>query len=546
VSERAVAPDSDRYVSRSPTRVAVPRDVRLALAYMRRALAHPLRVAELARFCDVPERTLQRHFVAFLGRPPLAHFRRLRLAAAREALLSPSDGASITDIATRFGFTHLGRFAAEYRRLFGETPSATLARDPVVAAGVQERAGRAVVHASLRREAPAIAVHCFSIDGGRLELQGFGEALAEQLAGALGRIHGFAVRLVRSASDKRAARASEDRYCLVGRIVRLPGGAVRVLTRLCDAAHGSRHLWGDAHDGTVEDLPGLQDRITDQVVRAARQSIEAAETECARRRPSGDLRARDLMLRALPFALAADAASARSALGPLEQAMGMDPDNPQPVALAAWCRIQLVLYDGTDQPEAERARARQLADRAAALDPLGDPLVLTARSGGAIAMRCCDEVDALLARAGAIDPDSGWVWERKGWLRAIHGEAETALACFRRAMQLKGPRAPIGNCLAGIGKAHFVAGRFEEAARWLNRALTENPGAVWVNRVLAPCYLAFGEEQAAARSLDRLRRAYPGITLTRVEAALPGIGEARCDDTQSRLLEGLTALGLPA
>ena len=540
-----MAPNSNRQISGSPSRVAVPRDVGLALAYMRRALAHPLGVAELARFCEVPERTLQRHFVAFLGHPPLAYFRQLRLAAVREALLAPSAGASITEIATRFGFAHLGRFAAEYRRRFGETPSATLARGPIVARVAQERADRAVTHASLRRDAPAIAVHIFSVEGGRFELQGFGEALAEQLAGALTRIHGFAVRLLRSASDKRAMQAPGARYGLAGRVVRLPNGAVRVLTSLCDLAEGSRYLWGDAHDGTVEDLLGLQDRITDQVVRAARQSIEAAAMECARRRPAGDLRAHDLILRALPFALAADPASARSALGPLEQAMRIDPDNPRPVALAAWCHIQLVLYDGTDHPETERACARQLADRAAALDPLGDPLVLTARSGGAIAACRCDEVDALLARAGAIDPDSGWVWERKGWLRAIHGEAEPALACFRRAMQLKGPRAPIANCLAGIGKAHFVAGRFEEAARWLNRALTENPGAVWLNRVLAPCYLALGERQAAARSLDRLRRAYPGITLTRVEAALPGSGEARCDDTQSRLLEGLTALGLP-
>ena len=540
-----MARDNNRCISGSLPRGAVPRDVGLALAYMRRALAHPLKVADLARFCEVPERTLQRHFAAFLGHSPLVHFRRLRLAAVREALLAPSDGASITEIATSVGFTHLGRFAAEYRRHFGETPSATLARGLAVAREARECAEHTASHASYWRDATAIAVHRFTVEGGRFELQGFGEALAEQLAGALSRIHGFAVRLVGSTPDKRMARTFGARYGLRGRVARLPNGAVRVLTSLCDLTEGSRHLWGDAHDGTVEDLLGLQDRISDQVVRAARQSIENAEVECARRRPAGDLRAHDLILRALPFALAADPASARSALGPLEQAMAIDPDNPRAVALAAWCHTQLVLYDGTEHPETERARARQLADRAAALDPFGDPLVLTARSGGAIAGRCCDEVDSLLARAGAIDPDSGWVWERKGWLRAIHGEADPALACFRRAMQLKGPRAPIANCLAGIGKAHFVAGRFEEAARWLNRALMENPGAVWLHRVLAPCYLAFGEQQAAARALDRLRRAYPGITLARVEAALPGIGDARCDDTQSRLLEGLTALGLP-
>ncbi|WP_279323232.1 helix-turn-helix domain-containing protein [Roseomonas fluvialis] len=503
-------------------------------------------MTDLARFCDVPERTLHRHFVAFVGHPPLAHFRGMRLAAAREALLAPRPDTSTTDIATRFGFAHLGRFAAEYRRRFGEAPSATLARGRGITADARTVDHLAVPHLSRRRDAPVIAVHSFQTEGGCFELRRLAEAVSEQISGALARNHGFAVRLVRPAPDGRGVQPSDARYGLTGRVVRLPGGTVRVLTALRDLADGSRHLWGDAHDGTVEQLPQLQDRIAHQVVRATRQSIDAAEMDSARRKPPGSLRAHDLVLRALPFILAADPTSARAALGPLEQAMGLDPDDPRPVALASWCRAQLLLYDGTAHPDAERVLARQLADRAAALDPCGDPLVLTARSGGAIAANRCDQVDALLARAGAVDPGFGWVWERKGWLRAIHGEPEAALACFRRAMQLKGPRAPIANCLAGIGKAHFVAGRFEEAARWMNRALSENPAAVWLNRVLAPCYLAFGEQQSAARSLDLLRRAYPGITLARVEAALPGIGDSRCDDTQGRLLEGLTALGLPA
>jgi transcriptional regulator GlxA family with amidase domain len=78
-------------------------------------------VPELARFCEVPERTLHRHFVVFLGHSPPTHFRQMRLAAVRDALLRPNHGASITEIATRFGFAHLGRFAADFRRRFGET-----------------------------------------------------------------------------------------------------------------------------------------------------------------------------------------------------------------------------------------------------------------------------------------------------------------------------------------------------------------------------------------------------------------------------------------
>ena len=51
-----------------------------------------------------------------------------RMHLARRALRQAPDAASVTDIATRYGFWQLGRFAVEYQSLFGESPSATLRR----------------------------------------------------------------------------------------------------------------------------------------------------------------------------------------------------------------------------------------------------------------------------------------------------------------------------------------------------------------------------------------------------------------------------------
>ena len=556
-----MARDEHLALTGSPPSFAVPRDVRLAVAYMRRALTQRIAATELAQLCGVPERTLHRHFLVFLGHAPLVQFRRMRLAAAREALLAPGDGrASVTDTATRFGFTHLGRFAGEYRRRFGETPSATLARSHAAAAeeeaGLEadratlhptdERSGGWLAYPARRRDAPSIAVLGFRTDVSGLGLQGFAESLAEHLAAALAQVYGFAVRLVRRASGENGARALGARYCLVGHVVHAPKSTVRVVVRLCDLA-GDRHLWGDACDGAIEDLPGLQDRVVEVTVRAVRPGIEAAEIECARCRPANDLRARDLVLRALPFVLAADPGSARRALRPLEEAMHLDPDDPRPVALAAWCHMQLLLYDATDNYAAECARARQLADRAAALDPLGDPLVLTARSGVAMGTGRRDEADMLLSRAKALDPGFGWAWERGGWLRANWGQTKAALDHFRHAMPLKGSRAPIANCLAGIGAAHCGAGRFQEAALWTRRALAENPGAVWLNRVLAPCYLALGDRQAAAASVEQFRRAYPAMTLARLMRELPRSCEGGWGgEVESRVLDGMTSLGMPS
>ncbi|WP_372619455.1 hypothetical protein [Falsiroseomonas sp.] len=191
---------------------------------------------------------------------------------------------------------------------------------------------------------------------------------------------------------------------------------------------------------------------------------EAAEIERARSKPDGEVTAHDLVLRALPFVLAADPTSARRALALLEEALGLDADDPAPVALAGWCRTQLALYHTAPDPMAERRRALRFAEHAAALDPLGDPLVLAARGSIVAAARHREDGDALLARAQAMAPSFAWSWKRSAWVRANYGEPEAALAHFQRAIALKGPRAPMANCLAGIGTAHFAAGRHAAAS----------------------------------------------------------------------------------
>ena len=106
----------------------IPHDLKKAVDLIRGDLGRKISVAELVAHCGVPERTLRKHFHTFMGVSPLEFWRRLRLAAVREELLKGADGSSVTDAAARFGFTHFGRFSQQYRRCFGETPSATLRR----------------------------------------------------------------------------------------------------------------------------------------------------------------------------------------------------------------------------------------------------------------------------------------------------------------------------------------------------------------------------------------------------------------------------------
>lgn len=90
----------------------------------------PITVAELCDAVHVSRRTLQACFQDVLGLSPLAYLRAMRLNGARRALAA---GASVTDAALDWGFWHLGQFSADYRRMFGELPSKTVARARVAA-----------------------------------------------------------------------------------------------------------------------------------------------------------------------------------------------------------------------------------------------------------------------------------------------------------------------------------------------------------------------------------------------------------------------------
>lgn len=110
----------------APVGAPAPRHVRRAQEYMRAHAAEPLTLAEVAQTAGVSLRTLSAGFQACHGTSPMRWLREVRLQGAH-ADLSRANG-SVADIALRWGFAHFGRFAAEYARRFGQSPSRTLRR----------------------------------------------------------------------------------------------------------------------------------------------------------------------------------------------------------------------------------------------------------------------------------------------------------------------------------------------------------------------------------------------------------------------------------
>ena len=95
--------------------------------YLRACLTRPASRAELAAETGTSIRTLSRSFTKRWGTGPIGFLKAQRMDAAyRELLGAERDATTVTEVAFRYGFAHLGKFAGEYKRAFHESPSETL------------------------------------------------------------------------------------------------------------------------------------------------------------------------------------------------------------------------------------------------------------------------------------------------------------------------------------------------------------------------------------------------------------------------------------
>jgi transcriptional regulator GlxA family with amidase domain len=103
-----------------------PRDVKRAVDYLEAHIDAPVTLADLVEASGVPGSTLLKHFRDSKGVSPMRYLRNARFQHARQALMAAQPGESVTTIAMKCGFFHMGRFSVEYRERFGESPSETL------------------------------------------------------------------------------------------------------------------------------------------------------------------------------------------------------------------------------------------------------------------------------------------------------------------------------------------------------------------------------------------------------------------------------------
>ncbi|OAP39908.1 AraC family transcriptional regulator [Sinorhizobium glycinis] len=108
-----------------------PRHVKRAVDFMHANLSAPISMTDIAEAAGIGVRSLQEGFKRFKGASPISYLAQLRMEAAHRDLLNADQRLSVAEIARKWGFRHMGRFANDYRKSYGCPPSEARRRLPL-------------------------------------------------------------------------------------------------------------------------------------------------------------------------------------------------------------------------------------------------------------------------------------------------------------------------------------------------------------------------------------------------------------------------------
>ena len=399
-------------------------------------------------------------------------------------------------------------------------------------------------HIALRR--PSIAILPFNNLSGDPEQDYFCDGIVEEITTALSRIRWLFV-IARNSSFTYKGRAVDVkqvgrdlgvRYVLEGSI-RKAGTRIRITGQLIDASTGT-HIWADRFDRELAEIFELQDEVTQMVVTAIEPNVRAVEIARRRIKPTTDLDAYDLFLRALAALESYTEASFREAESMLRSAINIDPNYSD-----AWASLSDAIgrlaFGGFDSdPVARGEECCLAAEHAIRLDQTSG--VAFGIAAWAVATFSADHDRALIfaQRALSLQPNSAYVQALCASAFFRSGQYEKAIEHVEISLRLNplDPRRQIAlSILAGV---YFFSKQFEKARAAAADASTFAPGHLPSLRLLACSLFHLGQHHDARDVMSRIRATHPGASLADTKAV-----HFR-DESAGRLLKDtLRELGMP-
>jgi TolB-like protein len=396
-------------------------------------------------------------------------------------------------------------------------------------------------------DSPSIAALPFQNWSGDPEQEYFADGVVEDIIAALSRMSWLFV-VARNSSFtykgravdvKQVGRELGVRYVLEGS-VRKAANRVRITGQLIDATTGT-HLWADRFDGTLDDIFELQDQVATSVVGAIAPTLERAEIGRAKRKPTESLDAYDYYLRGMASFHQRTREAVSEALPLFHKAIELDPDFASAYAMAAFCHFWRKLNGWMNDRVQEAAEGVRLAQRAVELGK--DDAVALARGGHALAHLAGDlKVGAaLIDRALVLNSNLAAAWLLSGFLCIWQGEPDNAIERLSRAMRLSPLDPETFRMQAGTATAHLLAGRFDAASSWAEKAFRDFPSFLIVVGTLAASHALAGRTDEAARAMRHMRQLDPTLRISNLTDWLP----LQRPEDLATFAGGLRKAGLP-
>jgi len=439
----------------------------------------------------------------------------------------------------------LGKITAEFIDL-GEQRLKNIAR-PVRAFNVVNRVAAARQRRTLALpDRPSIAVLPFQNLSTEPEQEYFADGVVEDITMALSRFPWLFV-IARNSSFTYKGRAVDVKQ--IGRefgvryvleeSVRKAGNRIRIAGQLIDAETGA-HLWADRFEGALQDMFDLQDHVTSSVVGAIAPKLQHAEIKRAKRKPTENLDAYDYYLRGLARAGRWTIEANGEALQLFCKAIELDRALASAYGMAAWCYMQRKARGWMTDHVQESAEAIRLARKAVHLGG-DDPVALC--MGGYVLAFVAREFDAaagFVDRGLTINPNLAQAWTLSSWLRVWRGEPDLALDHIAQAMRLSPVDPSMYAMLGATAYAHFLAGRYEAASSYAEKAMRDNPILLTICIFAASSALA-GQLEQAQRGVGQALECNPDLRASNLKDLTP----FRRTEDLATFIGGLLKAGLP-
>ena len=396
---------------------------------------------------------------------------------------------------------------------------------------------------SIRSNRPAMAVLPFVNVSGEPNQDYFADGISEDIITALSKVRWFLV-IARNSSfaykgepvnTKRIGEELGVNYLIEGS-VRKVGDRVRITAQLNDTAIGNQ-LWSERYDRQLADVFDVQDEITDAVVTAIEPQIYAAENFRARRKAPENLDAWGLVMRALSHYWRVTRDDNLKAQELLEQAIAIDANYAQALAVLAVSHTFGAHMGWEDVPTAVSIAER--SGLAAVQADSEDPWAHLALATAHVYLRRFEDSLADFELALRLNPNFALAQGYYGLGLAYVGRWQEGSEAARHALRLS-PRDPFSAIYNGVAAyAEFVGRNYDEAMRLAREAIRQRADFVSAYRLLAAAAAMAGDNDLAKAMIQEVRRVQPDITLDWMARQMP-VNEAQ----RERYVEALRRAGL--